>query len=163
METKSPETLSTLTEALETLAYVQPLASKGKRFANLLIDDLIIYVVCAVVAVNFFFPSVAATYRNPEQEANASVAFLWHFVLIWYIVKFLYYLIFERFAKGRTLGKLCTRTRAVIYEDRSELTDSKVFVRTLCRLIPFEIFSGFGIPWHDSITRTTVVSEKSSK
>jgi hypothetical protein len=40
------------------------------------------------------------------------------------------------------------------------LTFKDALLRSLCRLIPFEVFSGFGVPWHDSLTNTMVVKKR---
>ncbi|HEX2627520.1 MAG TPA: RDD family protein, partial [Chitinophagaceae bacterium] len=63
----------------------------------------------------------------------------------------------EKLFQGYTIGKLLTGTRAV-RNDGKELTWKDAIVRSLCRMIPFEVLSGFAYrPWHDSITKTTVV------
>ena len=81
---------------------------------------------------------------------------LWQ-TLLACIVWIAYYTLVEGASKGRSLGKLITRTKAVT-DDGGPLTWKLAFKRSLCRLIPFEPFSGFGgHPWHDTITKTCVV------
>jgi uncharacterized RDD family membrane protein YckC len=65
----------------------------------------------------------------------------------------------KKLFRGQTLGKLFTGTRA-IRTDGEELTFKDALLRSLCRLIPFEVFSGFGVPWHDSLTITMVVKKR---
>jgi len=82
-----------------------------------------------------------------------------YLMLAWILIIVAYYTLFEFFAKGRTLGKMATGTVAV-KEDGSRLTFKDALLRTLCRFIPFEVFSAFGYrPWHDSLTKTLVIKK----
>jgi uncharacterized RDD family membrane protein YckC len=71
------------------------------------------------------------------------------------VIDILYYTILEG-TTGRTLGKLCTSTH-VIKTNGRPITLRDALLRTLSRIVPFEVFTGFGTPWHDSWTNTTVV------
>jgi uncharacterized RDD family membrane protein YckC len=62
----------------------------------------------------------------------------------------------EGIFKGTTLGKWITGTKAVT-EAGKDISFKDAFLRSACRLIPFEVFSGFGTPWHDSFTKTIVI------
>ena len=60
------------------------------------------------------------------------------------------------------LGKFVTGTM-VLMEDGSKPTFKDIFIRSLCRLIPFEAFSFLGAEgrgWHDSMSDTYVVDVK---
>jgi hypothetical protein len=57
---------------------------------------------------------------------------------------------------------MITGTKAVNH-DGSNISAKTAFLRTLCRLVPFEPFSAFGIPWHDSWTHTHVIDVKQSQ
>lgn len=71
----------------------------------------------------------------------------------------LYYSIFESITKRRTLGKLITGIK-VIMIDGSEPTAKDYFIRSICRIIPFEGFSFLGLNgWHDKFSKTTVVNK----
>ena len=71
----------------------------------------------------------------------------------------LYYFIFESITKRRTLGKLITSTK-VIMIDGSEPTTKDYFIRSICRIIPFEGFSFLGLNgWYDKFSKTTVVNK----
>ncbi|MBS1653790.1 MAG: RDD family protein [Bacteroidetes bacterium] len=88
---------------------------------------------------------------------SGSMILLGYIIMIFnYIV---YYTFCEKVFKGHTLGKLITGTRA-IREDGEELTFKDAILRTLSRLVPFEPFTGFGTPWHDSWTKTRVVKTR---
>src|SRR5258706_8425847 len=69
----------------------------------------------------------------------------------------IYYTICEKTFRGYTLGKLITGTRA-IRDDGTELTFKDALLRSLSRLVPLELLSGFAFrPWHDSWTKTQVI------
>lgn len=134
-------------------------ASSGQRFVNLLIDNLLMRFGLSYVTGTFvgymigrFFPDYA---EHILDEKNT-----WDLFLLGYAVAIfnylLYYTICEKAFRGYTLGKLVSGTRA-IREDGKELTFKNALLRSLCRLVPFEVFSGFGKPWHDSWTNTTVI------
>ncbi|MFM7319451.1 MAG: RDD family protein, partial [bacterium] len=62
-------------------------------------------------------------------------------------------------ATGRTFGKWITGT-IVIHEDNDKPDFGQIIVRTICRMIPFEVFSFLGgnpQGWHDRFSRTKVV------
>jgi uncharacterized RDD family membrane protein YckC len=132
-------------------------ATKGQRFLNFLIDNVVIRIALAYVtgvAVGYLL-----TLLSPEfyysLSYNKSRLYLIS-VLIVLIDYILYYSLFEGIFKGRTVGKFITGTKAV-NENGMELTFKNAFLRSACRLIPCEAFSGLGTPWHDSITNTIVI------
>jgi uncharacterized RDD family membrane protein YckC len=62
--------------------------------------------------------------------------------------------------RGYTLGKFITGTRA-IRDDDDELTFKDALLRSLCRIVPLEVFSALaGFPWHDRWTKTKVVKTR---
>lgn len=76
------------------------------------------------------------------------------FILSWYIL--LYYLVIE-YVFSTTMGKL--HNGSIVHYEENRYTHS--LLRTLCRLIPFEIFSFFGTEgWHDRFSKTSVVVKK---
>lgn len=133
-------------------------ASQGVRFANYIIDIIFFYVVTiiggivlALVSIKSSIPSDDPySYRQNDRGASALI------YLVAYAGFVLVYAIFEGATKGRTLGKLITGTKAV-REDGTPITWSDAFLRSLCRIVPFEPFSGFGTPWHDRWTNTMVI------
>ena len=81
-------------------------------------------------------------------------------VFIGFFVAF--YCLSEIIFKGRTIGKFITGTKA-INEDGTEPDPKTYFLRSLCRVVPFEPFSAFGSPsrpWHDKWTHTIVIDVK---
>jgi uncharacterized RDD family membrane protein YckC len=134
-----------------------PYASQGQRFANYLIDLVFFYLL--LVLFGLFLALLQAItgsevlYELIMEESDS--------VLLNYLVTIITWLIaytgMEGITRGRSLGKLITRTKAV-NEDGSRISFGTAFKRSLCRLIPFEPFSALGgTPWHDRITKTTVI------
>lgn len=117
-------------------------ASKGQRFANLLIDGIIVG-----VAQNIL---VAVLGVGMIESIGLSL-----------IINFAYYTAMEGYGGGRTIGKMVTGTR-VVSTNGEPLTPGRIMLRTVCRWVPFEPFSMlFGdAPWHDTWTDTAVVKGK---
>jgi len=140
--------------------YVQyKTATSGQRFVNWLVDNLLMRFGLSYVTGTFVgiiigrvFPDYALRIADTQDTGDL--------LLLAYAVGFfnylLYYTICEKAFKGYTLGKLISGTRA-IRDDGKELTLKDAFLRSLSRLVPFEVFSGFGKPWHDSWTNTQVI------
>lgn len=158
----NPDTEINLADELSTHLQHQP-ASMGQRFLNWLIDNLLLryglsYVTGTMVGylLGTFFPEFIM--RIIEDENRFDMLLLGYIIVIFnYLI---YYTICEKGFRGYTLGKLITGTRA-IREDGGELTFRNAMLRSLSRLVPLEVFSGFGIrPWHDSWTRTRVIKSR---
>lgn len=72
---------------------------------------------------------------------------------------------YEYLTKGVTLGKLITGTKAV-NQDGTNITIGTAFLRSLCRIVPFEPFSALTTPcypWHDKWTKTFVIDKAASR
>jgi uncharacterized RDD family membrane protein YckC len=136
-------------------------ASNGQRFLNLLIDVLLMRYVLSW-GVGYVLGMVLAKFFPEFLIAILDEGF--EYYLISYIISALtitlYYTICEKLFNGYTLGKIITGTRA-IRENGEELRFKDALLRSLCRLVPFEWFSGFGYrPWHDTWTNTVVVKTR---
>ncbi len=134
-------------------------ASKSQRFLNYMIDYLICYGLNFPVIFVF-----AAIMTSATMSFESAVAYLTNFVFLMFlsfINLLVYYFLFEGLTKGLTVGKLITGTRAVT-EDITTITWRDAFVRTLCRMIPFDPISVLaGFPLHDRLSRTYVVKRAS--
>ena len=122
--------------------------TKGKRFANYIVDIIITAILNALV--NPF----QADYDMETGEMSG----LGMSILVSTLLTVGYYFFMES-ATGQTLGKMVTGTK-VVDENGNKPALGSIFVRCLCRLIPFEQFSFFGpktIGWHDSLSKTYVV------
>jgi uncharacterized RDD family membrane protein YckC len=95
-----------------------------------------------------------------ERMVTESTTEYWIFIIVVVLMNYIvYYTLCEKLFKGYTLGKLITGTKAVRL-DGSALRFKDALLRSLRRMVPFEVFSGFGTPWHDSWTNTTVIKAR---
>jgi uncharacterized RDD family membrane protein YckC len=137
-------------------------ASRGERFANYLIDNLFMRFALTYItgiAVGAMLGVIAPEFISKVSYEKGTLDLLYLSLLIGIFNYILYYTLCEKLFKGQTLGKLITKTRA-IRDDGHELTFKDALLRSLSRLVPFEVFSGFGDPWHDTWTKTMVVKTK---
>ena len=144
-------------ESYDSTPIIFPEASNGLRFANMLIDYLMIFAVTFIVTL--ILGVISAFMQIPFMNfigGEDITSKLLHYTYS-YICYVLIYTLSEGIFKGRTLGKLITGTKAIT-EDGNTITWKDAFMRSLCRIIPFEAFSAFGNQlWHDRLTKTKVV------
>lgn len=126
-------------------------ASSILRLVHLLVDSISYLVLFFIIAgtINLLF-------TGTDQVILGFISFV---LLI--SLYFAYYVVLEhRF--GRTLGKMLTKTK-VVKSNGEKPTSTDIFIRTLCRFIPFDQFSyiftknGF----HDYLSKTMVIKNKS--
>jgi len=133
------------------------LASHGQRALNLLMDyigQLILFMIVFQIA-----GTIALENGNKDFMINFVKNDILQYTLAAGISLF-YYNIFEIFT-ARTFGKLVTQT-IVVDENGEKPHHEVILIRSLCRLIPFEILSFLGMPargWHDSLSKTYVVKK----
>ena len=137
-------------------------ASTGQRFVNFLIDTVILCNVYAAVAgaliamVMVLMEIDAMSTAMFDDSATSTVLSY----LVGALCIVLTYTLIEGATKGRTLGKLITKTEA-LREDGTAITFKDAWMRAWCRVVPFETFSGLsGYPWHDKWTKTIVVKKR---
>lgn len=139
-------------------------ASIGQRLANYIIDAIVFYFfifLFSIIAGVSLAASGAVDEMSTEAEVQSAMGGIFLLYLVVFAVLFAYYTLLEG-SKGKTIGKMVTKTR-VIRDDGEPMTHGKAFLRTLCRLVPFEfisVFFGNGTMWHDSWTGTRVVKDK---
>lgn len=158
--TTSPDLLADLQEEV-----ILDHATKGQRFANILIDIVICWILMFVtgsVIGAFYIASYISEYDpNSGSPILDSTGFNLMLYAINYSIIILYYTIMEGALKGRTIGKMVTGTVA-LREDGSQLTWKNAFFRSLIRIVPFEplaaLFTNY--PWHDDWTNTIVVKKR---
>ena len=135
------------------------LASHGQRFANYLIDYICQVAMMFGVFVVIIMLSISNGNKNIVSEMEAITDMVkYAFVSV---VILLYYNLFELFFSV-TIGKLITNTVVVDRNGNKPSTD-EILMRSICRLIPFEILSFLGTPgkgWHDAISKTYVVKRQ---
>lgn len=121
------------------------------RFLNFLIDS-IVFTIFTVIIVSFLVRYHPA-FKVYSPQNNRILAF---------VLYFLYYFLFE-FAFSSTPGKFITKTDVVDNLTFSRPSILKIFIRTLCRFIPFEALTIFfyenNLTWHDKISKTTVINK----
>ena len=161
-ETTYTEPASTLTDELNA-EITYKYATTGQRFLNFLIDNVLMnyglsYLTgtAAGFLIAAFLPDYAL--KISSNSDNFDLFLLGYIIAI--INYLIYYTICEKAFRGYTLGKLVTGTRA-IRDDGGELKLKDALLRSLSRLVPFEVFSAFGgYPWHDSWTNTRVIKSR---
>jgi uncharacterized RDD family membrane protein YckC len=133
------------------------MATVGQRLANYIIDAIAFYILLMII----MFIGGSALAGNIEAGDGSGIAsILIGTYAITFAVIFGYYTLLEG-SKGKTLGKLVTKTK-VVTQSGEAMTYGKAFLRTLCRLVPFEFISVFlgQKMWHDEWTKTMVVKDK---
>jgi len=138
-------------------------ASKDKRLANYFIDLIGYFILSGLVGMVIGLLAISTGNEIVFLEGgdrttieSRLIEWLWGMIIV-----VLYYTVLEYFFKGKTLGKLITKTRAVTLENE-RLDFQTAFIRSLCRVIPFEAFSFIGEDsngWHDSISKTKVIED----
>ncbi|MFT3751083.1 MAG: RDD family protein [Agriterribacter sp.] len=137
-------------------------ASSGKRFANYIIDLIIFYI--AIFASAFIFAMISPEFVDWLNGADNDAGFGLLDRLAGLVLYGLFMGLIEALTKGRSLGKLITRTKAV-NQDGTAISAGTAFLRGLCRAVPFDGFSALGspsFPWHDKWTKTYVIDIKES-
>ncbi|MBG6110600.1 putative RDD family membrane protein YckC [Flavobacterium sp. CG_9.10] len=134
------------------------LASKGKRFLNLIIDLFIVYLITiGIGAVLNIIGKLTGSYSLSSWIVSLTLI---ENVFFGVVVLFFYYLIMEIYL-SRTFGKYFTKTLVVKYNGTAPKVKS-IVIRTLVRLIPIEAFSfltGNSRGWHDTLSVTYVVNK----
>jgi uncharacterized RDD family membrane protein YckC len=146
------ETLDSAVIQQEQRVSERHIASGGKRFANYLIDAVIVYILMFLAGMGYVILTGSADIGKLESY------------LYGILVMIGYYTIMESIF-GKTIGKMVTGTR-VVHEDFSKPSVSKIFARSLCRLIPFEPLSCLGdrpTGWHDTIPDLWVIDERAMR
>jgi len=134
-----------------------PIASKGQRFTNYIID-MICYLLLSMVGGLLYYILIDVGGGNlAEEESNTLLDYL-----IGSVAVILYYTTLETLLRGKTIGKYFTKTRVLTLENEP-IDFSTALIRSFSRIVPFEAFSflgdsGYG--WHDKWSDTKVVSEK---
>ena len=131
-------------------------ASKGQRFANMIIDTLGYYLLAIIVGAIL---GLTGGVEMAAKLAEGGASFVFGLLIL-----LIYYIPFEA-TSGRTLGKLITGTRTVT-ADGEKPSSMQIVGRTFARMIPFEPFSFLGSKgsgWHDSLSNTRVVRVRKKK
>ncbi|KQR92495.1 hypothetical protein ASG01_11290 [Chryseobacterium sp. Leaf180] len=128
---------------------------KMQRFIHFFVDTLIMALVFMPVAFRVFeiFLRNNETFMRTFNESKLTL------FLLLFICRFLYYPFFE-IVFGSTPAKFLTESR-VITSQATNPQSGNIFLRTLCRHIPFDAVSFFWkTGWHDRFSETYVVKEE---
>lgn len=146
------------TENQDLLVFEENLvrADTGKRFFNYIIDVLSFYAVmfCFGAVMGLINPSVIDSIYGSGSSLDDRIVSIFLYGIYMGIVEGLF--------KGKSLGKLITKTRAVNY-DGSRISWGKALGRGFSRAVPFCVLSALSSPcnpWHDRWTSTMVIDEK---
>lgn len=140
---------------LEESEFYNENASKGQRLANYFIDLLSFYLLLIVIISIITILTESEDFLHMLETMPILLTQLFGLFLYGF-----YMAIVEGAWKGRTLGKLITKTRAV-HVSGNTITWNDAFWRGLVRMVPFEYFSALGdLPWHDKWTDTRVIKER---
>jgi len=132
-------------------------ASKEKRFANMIIDIAGVYIFTILFGVIIGLIALLGI-EGPLNYFSTITRIEDYIVSI--LIGLVYFALMETIFQ-KSLGKFVTKT-VVVLEDGSKPSSGDIFIRSLCRYIPFEAFSFLGDQgrgWHDSISETYVVDE----
>jgi len=132
-------------------------ADKSLRLANFVIDYIVYLAFCSLIGIAIGILSTILGMQNVlDYVATMGTLHTYFWGGILFIIAF-----FPLEAMtSRTIGKFITGT--IVVDENGEKPETRAFfIRTICRLIPFEVFSFLGDRgWHDSISRTYVVKKK---
>lgn len=131
------------------------MATQGQRFANYLIDYIFLIGFGALIGsvlglIQGHFAQEQVDFLN---AGNRLFDYAYGF-----IIGTIYYSFFEGFT-GRSIGKFFTKTK-VVTEEGEQADFSTIFLRSMCRYIPFDALSFLGSDasgWHDRFSNTRVV------
>src|SRR5690554_1328048 len=131
-----------------TRAVEYSLASPGRRFANFIIDGIVINIVYNIIEIIMYYGSIGLL----NSFSTEGIIITSIFSLVFYV---LLYSLQEYLLKGRSIGKYVTNTRVVLLNGE-EPGFNTYLVRSLCRMIPFEAFSFLfsAAGWHDTLSKT---------
>jgi uncharacterized RDD family membrane protein YckC len=140
----------------EQQEFKSSLATKNRRFINFFIDQVIIV---GGLILSDMIP-VSGNEGISLTISHALGIDYSNFILIYMGgLYFLYYFVFETLFQ-KTPAKFLTSTK-VVMTDSSKPSAGTIAARTLCRLVPFDVFSEKDLTWwHDRWT-STVVTEAS--
>jgi uncharacterized RDD family membrane protein YckC len=138
-------------------------ATQGQRFLNWLIDNLFMRFALSYVTgyvVGYLMAYIAPDLLLSVAYGDKGFDFWMLALTLGYFNYLVYYTFTEAAFKGYTIGKLLTGTRA-IRKDGENITFKDAILRSLSRIVPFEVFSALGDePWHDAWTKTTVIKSR---
>ncbi len=109
------------------------LAGPGSRFCALVID--IVLMVVVFISLVFFFALLAQSgSMTPMDEESVQSIMLAAVIILFFILNFGYFLMFEWVTSGKSLGKIAMQIR-VIRDDGTPMSGVDVLLRNLLRVV----------------------------
>lgn len=151
----SPTASENLLHDIEQEMHYEQDATPKLRFVNYIIDLLSFY----AIIIAFIILIALSAYGSRVFQVLENMSDMSDFVLLHVLYGF-YMLIIEGVFKGKTLGKLITRTR-VVHLHNASFGWRDALLRGFMRMIPLEYVTGcVGSPFHDQWTETRVIKER---
>ena len=139
-----------------------PLTSKGNRFLNYVIDTIVIVILFFIIIGILVGLVIGTTTDGSEPNPGLLILIGVFYIFGALFIQLGYYTLMEH-KFGKTLGKMASTTK-VINQKGEKPTLSEAFIRSLCRLIPFEWISILidekGEMWHDKFSKTRTVEDQ---
>jgi len=127
------ETVASIFDDIENNYFEE--ATIGNRFIDYIIDFAIFYIFNILIFALIGFLFGIAVHVDELQELLHNRLFTFTLTYINYTI---FYTLIEGATKGRTIGKLITRTEAV-KNDLNKITWKDALLRSLCRLVPLKV------------------------
>ncbi len=123
--------------------------NKWFRLAHLIIDTI------AWLALTFIFSLILDLFIRTK-----NIDIINGGLILCIFGSFIIYYVLMEFKFQRTLGKFLTKTK-VVTQTGSKPSLNDIFIRTLCRFIPFDRTSFIVVKngFHDRLSKTTVIKE----
>lgn len=132
---------------------------KWQRFFHWVVDLAVMSLIVIPVIISLAYWLSDSGILNGNETLQMFFRGRWSLYTIIFIFILIYYPISE-ILFGSSPGKFLTESRVVNSKAESP-NSSTIFLRTLCRNIPFDALSFLGKRgWHDSLSETYVVKEK---
>ncbi|MBW3521351.1 RDD family protein [Chryseobacterium sp. NKUCC03_KSP] len=132
---------------------------KWQRSFHWAVDLAVMSLIIIPVIISFAYWLSDSGILNGNETLQMFFRGRWSLYTIIFIFILIYYPISE-ILFGSSPGKFLTESR-VVNSKAGSPNSSKIFLRTLCRNIPFDALSFFSKRgWHDSLSETYVVKEK---
>lgn len=132
---------------------------KWQRFFHWIVDVAVMALILIPVVISLVYWLSDSGILSGNETLQMFLRGRWSLYAIILIFMFIYYPVSE-ILFGSTPAKFLTESRVVNAKAESPNT-STIFLRTLCRNIPFDALSFFAKRgWHDSLSETYVVKEK---
>ncbi|WP_139423060.1 RDD family protein [Chryseobacterium mulctrae] len=132
---------------------------KWQRFFHWVVDLAVMSLVVIPVIISLGYWLADSGILDGNETLQKFFRGRWSLYTIIFVLILIYYPISE-ILFGSSPGKFLTESRVVNSKAESP-SSSTIFLRTLCRNIPFDALSFFSKRgWHDSLSETYVVKEK---